>query len=171
MPIQLRPTAPDDAATIVRLNAEAVAWTAPMDAEHWRALERMAALSLVAARDETLLGFVLVLDEDAPYGSDNHRWFRERVRRFTYVDRVVVDAAARGLGVGRTLYDAVLRWAQAHGKAWIAAEVVEDPPNADSLRFHSRAGFVRVGSKASGEKRLAMLLRPVGATGSDAEGD
>jgi predicted GNAT superfamily acetyltransferase len=45
-------------------------------------------------------GFLLAFDQDADYGSPNFLWFRERYARFVYVDRVVVNPAARGPGVG-----------------------------------------------------------------------
>ena len=40
-------------------------------------------------------GFLLAFDQAAAYDSPNYLWFRQRYRRFVYVDRVVVAPAAR----------------------------------------------------------------------------
>jgi len=47
---------------------------------------------------------LLAFDQAAPYDSPNFLWFRRRYGRFVYVDRVVVDPAARGRGYARLLY-------------------------------------------------------------------
>jgi predicted GNAT superfamily acetyltransferase len=41
-------------------------------------------------------GFLMAFDQGAAYDSPNYLWFRQRYRRFVYVDRVVVAPAARG---------------------------------------------------------------------------
>lgn len=161
MTAALRPCRPGDADAIVRLNAASAHWTSEMDLARWRELEALGQLVLVAERGAEVVGFVLLLPDDAPYDSDNYAWLRARLRSFVYVDRIVVGADARGEGVGRALYAEVVRHARAAGCAWVAAEVVEDPPNAGSLAFHERAGFLRIGCKASGAKRLAMLALPL----------
>ena len=165
--LEIRTYRPGDAAEVVRINASAAHWTSEMSAERWHELAGMAALVLVAEVGGTVVGFVLVLGDDAPYDSDNYGWFRDRVRRFCYVDRIVVDERARGTGAGRALYAAVARWGREHDYAWVAAEVVQEPPNAVSLAFHERMGYRVVGTKPHADKQLAMFLLPLEPTEAD----
>lgn len=95
-------------------------------------------------------GFVIALDHTARPDSPNHAWFRARLERFAYIDRVVVDSAARGRGVARALYDAVIAQARADNLPVLTAEVNADPPNPASDAFHDRFGFT-----VMGEARLA----------------
>jgi predicted GNAT superfamily acetyltransferase len=90
-------------------------------------------------------GFVLAFDETAPRTGQNFLWFRARYASFVYVDRVVVQASARGRGVGHALYAQVLRFARATGRPRVVCEVNLEPPNPVSRAFHVSMGFVRVG--------------------------
>ena len=38
-------------------------------------------------------GFLMAFDQGAAYDSPNYLWFRQRYRRFVYIDRVVVAPA------------------------------------------------------------------------------
>jgi predicted GNAT superfamily acetyltransferase len=87
------------------LNATAEAETSPLDPA------RLDAMLAQALRAEARLGaegevraFLIAFDQDAAYGSPNFLWFRDRLPRFAYVDRVVVAPAARGRGLARALY-------------------------------------------------------------------
>jgi len=54
----------------------------------------------------------------------------------------MVDGAARGSGLARSLFDRVERWAIAGGATWLRLGVVTG--NARAERFWSSAGFVEV---------------------------
>lgn len=90
-------------------------------------------------------GFVIALGGGARYDSPNYRWFARRHDRFTYVDRVAVEPAEQGRGVGRALYAAVAEHADAVGSTVMCAEVNLQPPNPDSQAFHAAQGFEEVG--------------------------
>ena len=106
------------------------------------------------------VGALLGLRERAPYGSPNYRWFDQRHASFIYVDRIMIDAAARGTGAGRALYGVFIRELAA-GAPWIFCEVNAVPPNPGSLAFHRRLGFEPVGRlvHVPGEKEVVMLAR------------
>jgi predicted GNAT superfamily acetyltransferase len=90
-------------------------------------------------------GFVLAFDETAPRTGQNFLWFRARYPSFVYVDRVVVQPAARGRGVARALYAQVVAFARATGRERVVCEVNVEPPNPASRAFHAALGFARVG--------------------------
>lgn len=93
---------------------------------------------------DALAGFVIAMAAGAGYGSPNYRFFAGRHHRFTYVDRVAVAPGARGVGVGRALYDAVIDHARRSGSPVMCAEVNLEPPNPGSQGFHAAYGFVEV---------------------------
>ena len=98
------------------------------------------------ARKAGLAGFLLAFDADAEYDSPNYRWYRDRYRRFVYIDRVVVQHADRGRGLARRLYADLFARAAAAGHDVVGCEVNSDPPNPVSDAFHAALGFVPVGT-------------------------
>lgn len=105
--------------------------------------------------------FLLALDETARYDSPNYLWFRQRYKRFVYVDRVAVAPAARGRGHARLLYAGLFGRAADAGHDLVACEVNLDPPNPLSDRLHGGLGFVEVGRAAihGGKKTVRYLAR------------
>ena len=151
-----------DVAAVLALNADVVELTSPMDEARFDALFEAASLRLVAEHDGEVLGFLLALADDRSYENANFAWFSARLRSFLYVDRVVVSARSRGLGIGQLLYGALFDSAARSGLLNVCAEIDLDPPNEGSLRFHERSGFVRIGTRTmDGGKVLSMQLAPV----------
>ena len=160
----LRPVTSADLPRIVELNdaaAPAVPITAPADMERLLGLSSLA-LAAVGA-DGDVHGFVIALDPGSAYDSENYRFFEHRSTAHVYVDRIVVDSAARGSGLGRLLYDAVFERARSTGRAEVTCEVNLEPPNPESLAFHSRLGFAKVAEQSTkgGTVRVALLAAPV----------
>jgi len=96
------------------------------------------------------LALFVAFDDGCSYDNPNFAWFRSRYSRFYYIDRVVVDAAARGRGLARLLYDDLERRARREGRERLVCEINASPPNPQSDSFHCALGFVPVG-----EQRLA----------------
>jgi len=125
-------------------------------------LERLMGWATVAAGargdDGPLLGFVLALPPGLPYDSPNYRWVCRERTEFLYVDRVVVAQEARGHGVGRVLYRAVMRVAASlHRRAArVVCEVNERPPNPGSMAFHKALGFRPIGRVDHGPNDKAV---------------
>lgn len=107
--------------------------------------------------------FPLAFDERAKYDSPNFLWFRERYRRFVYVDRLAVAPAARGCGHARRLYADLIGRAAASGQRVIACEVNREPPNPASDALHAALGFTEVGQALidGGGKTVRYLACPV----------
>lgn len=157
----VRPLGPEDHEWVLALNARHVVETGPLDRA---ALEADLARAFHAAVAEPEAGFVLAYGPDAGLASPNFRWFAERMDDFVYVDRVIVDAAARGRGVARALYKSVADAAREAGFHAVVAEVNIEPPNPGSLAFHERKGFAPVGEArlADRGKRVRYLRLELG---------
>lgn len=161
--MQLRDAVDADFGCILALNEAEVVQTSPMDRARLSELDRLAALHWVAEVDGQVVAFLLAMREDVAYDSENYRWFAARHARFLYVDRIVVDAAHAGKGIGARLYRQLFEQARASGVAQIACEYNLEPPNPASQAFHARFGFVGVGRQqvAGGSKTVSLQLAAV----------
>lgn len=113
----------------------------------------------IGAAEAMLIAF----DQTADYDSPNFLWFRDRLPRFVYVDRVVIAPEGRGQGHARRLYEALFAAARDAGHDRVVCEVNSDPPNPGSDAFHARLGFAEVGAAAihGGAKTVRYLMRTV----------
>lgn len=127
--------------------------------EAMRDLIAMAASFRVAEDERGIAGFLIAMTPDAPYGSGNFLWFRERYPSFMYVDRIAIREDRRGDGLGRRFYEDLAIFTE--GRApFITCEVNTRPRNEGSLRFHARMGFEEVGTRESdGGKKTVVMLR------------
>lgn len=157
--IAVTPIEPGDLAAVLALNAACVPEVGTIDATQLADLVRESTVAAVVRDDDGVAAFVLALAPAANYGSLNFRWFCERYSHFLYVDRIAVAERCRGRGLGRRLYDAVFGAARARGDSLVTCEVNLLPPNPDSLAFHERLGFRRVGElrHVVGKYEVAML--------------
>jgi predicted GNAT superfamily acetyltransferase len=156
----IAPIVPAAAPAILALNnahAVELSWLAP------ERLSDLLAQACYARRIGAADAFLLALDERATYDSPNYLWFRERYRRFVYVDRIVVADAARGRGHARALYADLFRFAAAAGHDWVLCEINLDPPNPASDALHARLGFAAVGRATihGGAKTVRYFARPM----------
>jgi uncharacterized protein len=133
----------NDGAALALNNAHAVelSWLEP---ERFAELVGRAFIACRIGSDAFLLAF----DQDADYDSPNFVWFRERLARFVYVDRVVVAPQARGQGHARRLYDELFERARRAGHDQVVCEVNAEPPNPVSHAFHAALGFREIGRAA-----------------------
>ena len=89
--------------------------------------------------------YLIAFDQDADYDSPNFLWFRGRLDRFVYVDRIAVDESHRGRGLARLLYEDLFRFASNDGHDVVVCEVNSDPPNPASDAFHQALAFTEIG--------------------------
>ena len=158
----LRPGTLADAHQIIGLNAESVAVTSPMDADPFRHLHGGASLVTVAEMDGRVVAFLVAMTDSGAYENGNFQWFAERLKKFTYVDRVVVSSDCRSQGIGSALYAHALSWTAEAGLLSMVAEMDLDPPNVRSLSFHKKKGFVQIGTRVLGSARtVSMQIRSI----------
>jgi predicted GNAT superfamily acetyltransferase len=117
-----------------------------------------AAWAPVAVRDNKPVGFAVLFLAGSTYNSENYRWVAARYSRFLYLDRIIVEPAQRGHGIGNALYENAIEFGRRRAPI-LTCEVNEDPPNPHSLRFHEKLGFRELGKqKTEGGKKSVVIL-------------
>lgn len=159
-PIVVRDLGAADYDRVLALNDGAVPNVNAIPRERLAFLHGASVYCRVAVDASGVAGFLLALDERANYDSPNYRYFRDRYARFVYVDRIVVDPARRGQGIGRLLYEDLFHTVGADVPR-IACEVNLEPPNPGSLAFHEQLGFSGVAEQLTerGSKRVCLMIR------------
>jgi len=150
-----------DLDAVLRINADNVPAVGAADEELMGSLLAMSCTALVAVDGGRCAAFCIVLPENTEYGSPNYRYFAGLLPEFRYVDRIAVDSAARGRGIGAALHAEIVVRHPSHA---IALEVNVVPPNEGSMRFHLRQGFVEVDRLETrpGNVVSLMLRQPAG---------
>jgi predicted GNAT superfamily acetyltransferase len=98
---------------------------------------------------------LIALDQDATYDSPNFLWFKTRLSRFVYVDRVIVATTARRQGFAQCLYRDLFGHARIAGHDRVVCEVSVIPANLKSVAFHASLKFQAVGEATlSFDKRV-----------------
>ena len=94
----------------------------------------------------------------------NFAWFKASGKSFVYIDRIIVSIAARGLGIGRLLYDDLLAMAEQARQYRVVCEVSIEPPNPVSEAFHVAMGFDAVGQATihNGAKTVRYFEKTLG---------
>jgi hypothetical protein len=147
-----------DPSLLLALNTANQIATSELDLEGLRALLASSWRALAIGEGDALM---IAMDQDSPYTSPNFQWFKARHDRFAYVDRIIVDEAARGRGLARRLYEHLFDLARAGGQHRVGCEVNVVPPNPGSDAFHAKLGFKEVGRAElyGGSKTVRYLER------------
>jgi predicted GNAT superfamily acetyltransferase len=156
--LTIEPILPADEPAVLALNnahAAETSWLEPAK------LHGMIGQAFLAGRIGELEAFIIAFDQHANYDSPNFLWFRDRHRRFVYVDRIVTAPQARGKGHARRIYLALFTKARFVGHDIVVCEVNSDPPNPGSDAFHAALGFREVGAAAihGGRKTVRYLVK------------
>ena len=131
--------------TVLRLNEEFVHWTAPMDTKE---LKFVLSHADYARQIDSGAGVLIGYSHDTAYPDHkNLIWLQQHLTNFFYIDRIIIDAASQGAGLGRQLYNDVARFARERGHSHLACEVNTVPDNPLSHRFHLRFGFEPIGEQ------------------------
>jgi predicted GNAT superfamily acetyltransferase len=143
---------------LLRLNNDSAQETSLLTSEK---LDSMIAAARVATAIAPGIAFLLAFEQDDDFDGGHFRWFRERLDRFLYIDRIVVGQGYRRLGLGRLLYEDLFRRAELLGRSQIACEINVRPPNPTSNAFHGALGFREVGTATinDGAKTVRYLVR------------
>lgn len=109
-------------------------------------------------RKDRLAGFLIGLGPGIDYRSPNYLYFCDRHEMFGYVDRVVVAPESQRLGIASQLYEDYASTLRGFAPV-MTCEVNLRPPNAGSVAYHERLGFVRVATQKTegGSKEVALL--------------
>lgn len=148
---EIREPRPDDESALLTLNNENEDQLSALTAGEFRQLIKDAWRVRVADDASAL---VVAFDQEHERDSANYRWFRERFRRFVYIDRVVVAEAQRGQGHARRLYEDIIEAARRADHSVVCAEVNVEPPNAASHAMHKSMGFTKVSDETLADDKV-----------------
>lgn len=154
-----------DADQVMALNRANMPEVGPLPPDKMEQFADWAPYLKVVESGDAVVGFLIGLTEEAPYGSPNFGWFVERYPLFSYVDRVVVAEHERGAGWGPALYRDFEQWSIDNQRPALCAEVNVEPPNPRSLRFHEIFGFETIDQfepTGSPDYRVVMLAKKLG---------
>lgn len=145
-----------DRPEILALNERVQIKTSPLTDARLKDMLDWSTYSRVAEVDGHVVGFIIVMGPASGYDNANLDWFRERVTRFLYVDRIVVAPDNRGIGT--MLYEDLFEFASLLQIPYITCEYNVEPPNPISQKFHDKLGFTEIGERviSDGEKRVSM---------------
>ena len=101
----------------------------------------------ILLRDDQLIGFSICFREAQPYWSENFKYFKQKLDRFLYIDRIAIHSEYRRRGYAKRMYEDIFDMA-AKDDLSVTAEVNTSPKNEDSLKFHDHMGFIEVGQKS-----------------------
>ena len=125
---------------------------------HLKKLIELSAYNLLVQDDDEIVGFIICMREGSAYGSENYKFFTQRLKKFLYVDRVAIDERHRRAGLGQAIYEDI--FAQAcQDNLPIALEVNIEPNNQPSLNFHEKMGFDKVGSRDFEDHSVAYFIK------------
>ena len=163
--LTLRDLTVADAGWFLALNNAAVPHVNALTQGDLAALLAEARLARAVEVDGMPAAGLIAFAAGAAYASPNYRWFDARSDGFLYIDRIVVDEARRGGGLGLALYRDVVAAADGRYRC-LACEVNERPANEASMRFHERFGFRAVGRQQTegGAKSVVLMERALPAT-------
>lgn len=164
MKITIRIAKKKDYPFILRVNEENVEVLAPMDEAKLDYFMNVTDRLFVAEADGQPAAFLVALREGVTsYTSENYIWFSKMYPSFLYVDRIVIDAPFRGIGIGRKLYETVFERARECGVRHVLAEIDTIPYNENSLAFHKAMGFHEVGTQFVREGTVKVSLQEASA--------
>ena len=89
--------------------------------------------------------------ENSSYQSKNYTFFKNRFKRFFYIDRIGVVESFKNRGLGTFIYnkiDAIC----IKDELPVCAEVNIVPINKESIKFHEKMGFKKVSEAYSNSK-------------------
>ena len=162
MEVTIRDVEEKDKDFVLELNKVNVEVLSPMDEEKFDYFVRVSDMFQVAGADGEPVAFLIALREGVPdYTSENYIWFSKQYEKFLYVDRIVIDEKARGLGIGRQIYEGVFERAAQNDADKVTAEIDIIPYNGPSLKFHETMGFKEVGQQVirGGEIKVSLQVR------------
>ncbi len=155
----IRPIDVGDVGAVLALNEESVWALSPLDATGLATHRAQAAYVLVVELDAVVAGFAIAYAPGTSYDSINYVWHSRRFDDFLYLDRIAVSSAFRRRGIASALYDEMEANAKERGR--MVCEVNSNPPNLESLTFHSGRGYVELGHLVQLDGHETVMLEKV----------
>ena len=125
---------------------------------HLKQLIEFSSYNLLVLCNDEIVGFIICMREGSAYGSENYKFFAQRLKKFLYVDRVAIDERHRRAGLGKAIYEDIFTHA-GNKNLPITLEVNTQPVNQPSLNFHEKMGFDRIGAKDFDDHSVAYFIK------------
>ena len=126
--------------------------------QHLKQLIELSAYNILVLKEGEVVGFIICMREGSAYGSENYKFFSQRLKKFLYVDRVAIDEQHRRAGLGQAIYEDIFSQAS-NDSLPIALEVNTQPVNQPSLTFHEKMGFDQIGTKDFDDHSVAYFIK------------
>lgn len=146
---------------LLRLNNLAVPHVNQLTLQELDELVKEAEFAQLVADEYAIAGFMLAFDKAANYEGFNFNWFKQRFDNFLYIDRIVVNAAYRGQGVGKSMYQELEAYCKENGIASMTCEVNLEPENPVSHQFHQELGFEALEAVLHPEGKRVQMYQKV----------
>lgn len=161
--IEIRPMTVADLPAALKLNNASTPAVTPCDETEIFDLLAMSDGSWVADDSGALAGLLIALAPGTPYDSQNYRWISDRYTDFAYVDRIIVSPIHRRLGLAERLYSTLVDHARSTGRPHLLCEVNVEPPNPQSISFHTALGWEALEDRQLSEHKTVRYFRfPLG---------
>jgi len=147
--IQLRSSDETSLEAILALNNDFAKETSLLEKDK---LASMMDRAFYAKAIEPAAAFLICYDQDSDHDSLRFAWFKERLAKFAYIDRIVVSGVHQKKGYAKALYEDFFDEARAAGHDYATCEVNFTPPNPGSDAFHAALGFVELGKSYPNEE-------------------
>jgi hypothetical protein len=93
-----------------------------------------------------IVGFLNALLPSKEYNSEHYQWFNDNYDSFIYIDRIIINKSYHNQGYGTIFYDDLINLVK-NTSLDIACEINSKPYNKQSINFHKKYGFKKVGKK------------------------
>lgn len=158
---QIQSITPVDIPQILELNQISQPHLSFLSLKRLKELAKMTFHFRVIKDNETIVAFLMGMEEGQLYDSINYSWISERYDSFYYIDRIAVSEKYWRKGLGKKLYDDGESFAHQMNKPMMACEVNVKPMNEGSIIFHENYGFKSVGEQDTegGGKRVRYMIK------------
>lgn len=161
MNVVIRDIGKEDLEDILRVNQRNVPKVGTVTIQELKSIVQMSCFKRLVEDEKGIFGFILCLFPGQRYESPNYQWFSKNCEDFIYIDRIAIDERYQGNGIGSMLYAELLRFGENSSSECLCCEVNIKPPNEDSLGFHKKQEFKKLGEldTESGKKVVALFMK------------
>jgi len=144
---------------ILTLNQESLPAVSYLDLKKINYFLKVSSYFKIFQLDNKPVGFLIGLKPEIDYKSENYIWINQRYNSFIYVDRIIIDANYRNMGLGFYFYNHLIQSFYKIVKN-IICEVNIRPYNKQSINFHKKYGFKEIGVQdtENGKKRVSYMI-------------
>ena len=144
---------------IFTLNQESLPAVSYLDLKKINYFLKVSSYFKIFQLDNKPVGFLIGLKPEIDYKSENYIWINQRYNSFIYVDRIIIDANYRNMGLGFYFYNHLIQSFYKIVKN-IICEVNIRPYNKQSINFHKKYGFKEIGVQdtENGKKRVSYMI-------------